>query len=129
MSPAALSVLVVEDVDEMREMIGQLISGMEGFKLSGLARNGWEARLELGRRQPSLVLLDEVLPGESSADLLTEIVALGVPCLLMTGVMNPTHAILAEAAGRVIKPSWETLEDDQERLRNELLQALGRSSG
>jgi DNA-binding response OmpR family regulator len=125
MSPAGkTSVLIVEDVDEMRLLLEQVVSEMEGFRVSGTARNGWEARQELDRRCPGLVLLDEILPGESSVDLLTEIRSLGVPCLLMTGVENPTHSVPPGAAGRIAKPGWDDLEADRERLRLALLAAL-----
>jgi DNA-binding response OmpR family regulator len=129
MTPAAkraalISVLIVEDVDEMREMLEQVIAAIPGFKVSGAARNGWEARLELGRRSPSVVLLDEVLPGESSVDLLAEIRQLGVPCVLMTGVENPTHGVPAGAWGRITKPDWDRLDEGRERLRVALMSAL-----
>ena len=118
------SVLIVEDVDEMRGMLEQVVSGIPGFKVSGSARNGWEARLELDRRCPSVVLLDEVLPGESSVDLLASVRHLGVPCVLMTGVEDPTHAVPAGAWGRITKPDWDRLNEGRERIRLALLAAL-----
>jgi two-component system response regulator CitB len=121
---ATVRVLIVEDVDEMRLMIEQAITGMPGFKISGSARNVWDARVELGRRKPDIVLLDEILPGESSVDLLAEIRALGVPCLLMTGVENPNHPIPEGAAGRFVKPSWDRFDEDTELLRQALTLAL-----
>jgi hypothetical protein len=70
--------------------------------------------------------LDEILPGESSADLLTEALELGVPVLLMTGVENPQHPIPPGAAGRITKLSWDRIAEDTEALRQALLSALGR---
>lgn len=121
---ALKSVLIVEDVDEMREMLEQVIASVPGFRVSGSARNGWEARLELDRRCPSVVLLDEVLPGESSVDLLAEIRQLGVPCVLMTGVEHPMHSVPMGAWGRITKPDWGQLDEGRERLRLALLAAL-----
>ena len=87
-------ILIVEDVETMRSLLEEMISGIPGCRVSGTAANVWDARIELGRRRPALVLLDEILPGESSVDLLAEIQALEVPVLLITGIENPSHACL-----------------------------------
>jgi response regulator of citrate/malate metabolism len=118
------TVLIVEDVDEMRALLEQLVGGTADFRVSGAARNAWEARLELGRRKPELVLLDEVLPGESSVDLLAEIRALGLPVILITGVEDAGHGIPAGAWGRLAKPTWETLEADRIRFQAAMIAAL-----
>lgn len=118
------SVLIVEDVEEMKLMIEQLISGMSQFKVSGSASHVTEARLELTRRRPSLVLLDEILPGESSVDFLQELVAEGIPVVLMTGVENPTHGLPKGAKARVIKPDWRSLDEARAAIEAQLLQAL-----
>ena len=118
------SILIVEDVDEMRGLLEQVVAGIEGLKVSGLAKNVWEARLELGRRKPDLLLLDEVLPGESSVDLLAEAVEEGVRVLLITGVEDPKHPVAPGAAGRVTKPDWDRLDEDRERLKKAIFAAL-----
>ena len=52
------------------------MTGIPECRVSGTAQvRDWEARLELTRRRPALVLLDEILPGESSVDFLGEFVA------------------------------------------------------
>src|SRR3989338_5192717 len=61
-------ILIVEDVDEMRHLLADAIRGVDGFEVSGTAANTWEARIEVDRRRPDLVLLDEVLPGGSGVD-------------------------------------------------------------
>lgn len=99
----------------MRDLFRHLFDKMDGFKISGSARNGAEARLEVQRRRPDLVLLDEILPGESSQDLLTELIAQKIPVVLVTGLDHPTHAIPAGAAARAIKPGWKTLDQDRAR--------------
>lgn len=127
MTPVASSargVLIVEDVEEMLSLLDQVVGGMPGFKVSGLAKNVWEARLELGRRKPDLVLLDEILPGESSADLLTEVLGEGIPVILITGVESPSHALPAGVHGRLTKPSWDTLEADRGRFQVAIAKAL-----
>src|SRR4051794_34929519 len=84
-----VSVLIVEDVDEMRHMIDHVLQGIPGIKVSGAARNGFEARLEVSRRRPDIIFLDEVLPGESSRDLLEEFISHGICVLLMTSLESP----------------------------------------
>jgi CheY-like chemotaxis protein len=85
--------------------------------------------LELSRRRPDLVLMDEILPGESSLDLLVEIQALSIPVLLVTGVEEPTHEIPPGVAGRLKKPGWDSLKADQERFRVAIFGALGARPG
>lgn len=111
------SVLIIDDVDEMREMLTTLIDGLEGYKVSAACSNCVEARVEAMRRRPALVLLDEILPGESSFDLLQEFVADQLPVVLMTGVENPTHEVPSGASLRVMKPDWNSLEQDGVRLK------------
>jgi DNA-binding NtrC family response regulator len=120
------AVLIVDDVDEMREMLQSLVDGLEGFKVSASCSNCAEARLELTRRRPSLVLLDEVLPGESSADFLQELVADGVPVALMTGMEKPTHEVPAGMI-RFAKPGWKSIEQDAIRILDVLNQVLAAS--
>lgn len=110
------SVLIVEDVDSMRELLELTIEKIEGFSVSGSARNGIEARFELTRRFPDLVLLDEVLPGESSLDLLSELKNLSVPVVLLTGIEDRDEALPPGAIERLTKPGWKTLDQDRERI-------------
>jgi DNA-binding NtrC family response regulator len=119
------TILIIDDVDEMREMLTTLIDGLSGYRVSASCGNCAEARIEAMRRRPSLILLDEILPGESSFDLLQEFVADGIPVILMTGVENPTHEVSAGAALRVEKPSWDQLDQDAGRLEAVFDQVLG----
>ena len=117
------SVLIVEDVPEMRLLMEQLINGMTKFKVSGSCANSIEARLELTRRRPDLVLLDEILPGESSTDLLQELVADGIPVVLISGVEKPTHLVPKGAKARISKPGWKSLDEERPRIESELYAA------
>lgn len=123
-----VSVMVVEDVDEMRELIEQVLTGTEGLILMKSARNGFEARLELNRRCPQVLLLDEILPGESSLDLLQEFVARGVSVILMTGLSDATHSLPSEAFSRISKPGWDSMKSDRERLKAEILKAAAQKT-
>lgn len=111
-----VSILIVEDVAEMRTLLEALLQKMEGVKVSGLAKNGAEARLEMLRRRPDLLFLDEVLPGESSLDLLKESSLQGIPVVLITSLSNSDHGLPSEAIGRIEKPSWKTFEEDLARI-------------
>jgi len=121
-----IQVLIIDDVDEMRGLLAELVSRMPGFAVSGTARNTSEARLALSRHKPDIVLLDEVLPGESSYDLIPEFLDAGVPVVLMTSVEKPTHSIPQGVQGRVTKPGWSSTLRDAKGLRAALLAALAR---
>jgi CheY-like chemotaxis protein len=108
-------ILVVEDVSEMRELLVELLRGIPGLEAPSSAANGMEARLEMGRRKPDLVFLDEVLPGESSLDLLKELRAQGIPVILLTGMSRGERPIPEGAKARWKKPSWKSLEQDRQR--------------
>ena len=106
--------LIVEDVEEMRIFLESIITdpnkaGSERFEIVGLAANGWEARLAFDRKQPDWVLLDELLPGESSLDLLRDFKAQGARIVLMSGLGEdtPGRQTPVEAAGRITKPEWD----------------------
>jgi response regulator of citrate/malate metabolism len=111
-----VKVLIVDDVDEMAKLMETLVSGLPGVRVLGVAPNTWEARRLAQRERPDLVLLDEILPGESSLDLLAEFMAQGVPVLMITGMEEPEHPVPAGAAGRLLKPTWKTLETDRHRI-------------
>jgi response regulator of citrate/malate metabolism len=121
-----LQVLIVEDVDHMRELLKQTLEGIPELEVSGSARNSTEGRLELVRRRPDLILLDEILPGESGLDWLIELATQGFQVILLTSMQGRTEPIPAGALGRIVKPGWKTLEQDRDRLRSEILTALGR---
>lgn len=123
-----IRVLIIEDVDAMRALLEWVLKDEPGIEISGLARNGAEARLELGRHKPDLVLLDEILPGESSLDLLELIKAQDIPVLLITGMERAAHPLPPGALGRLEKPDWDTLNKDQARFRTAILQAVRKSS-
>lgn len=130
-----VSILVIEDVDPMRallEMVVKEIAKTPGpnyqFKLSGLAANGAEARFELTRRRPGIVLLDEILPGESALDLLEEFKAEAIPVILMTSLEGRTleeFPLPVGAFGRVVKPTFKTWQTDRDLFVQEFMKAFG----
>lgn len=115
--PSDLSILIVEDIDEMRMLLDAVIKGIKGLKVSGLARNSIEARQEILRRRPDLILLDEILPGESAWDFMkTHLVQEKIPVILLTSLDEGSRQIPPEALSRMAKPSWDTLKEDQQRI-------------
>jgi response regulator of citrate/malate metabolism len=104
-----ISVLIVDDVDEMRLMLEQMVQGVPSCRVSGMVRNTWEARLEIQRRRPDLVLLDEVLPGEASLDFWEELKRDEIPTLWVTSVEKPDHELPSGSLGRLVKPDWDRL--------------------
>ena len=111
-----LDVLIVEDVDQMLKLLEHVVGGIKGLAVSGLAKNGWEARIEITKRRPDVILLDEILPGESAVDLLNEFQSQGIPVILVTGVDKPTHEVPANALGRIVKPGWRAIDVEQRRM-------------
>lgn len=117
-----VKVLVVEDVEEMRIWLGELLT-LVGFEVTGLAQNIWEARLELDRRCPDVMLLDEVLPGESSFDFLPEALHHQVSVILLTGIENPSHPVPAGVWGRISKPGWKPTHEEKMRIQKAVIDA------
>lgn len=124
MAEKKVPVLIVEDVEEMRSLLEEVVKKIPRLSVSGLASNTWEARLEVNRRRPELILLDEVLPGESSYDLLEEVLSAGIQVILITGVEDPTHSVPKGVLGRLMKPTWESFERDCERMEREIFDLL-----
>src|SRR5690242_2700806 len=117
MSALKFSILIVEDVEEMREMLRSLLEGIPEVGRLSAAANLGEARLEFSRSRPDVILLDEVLPGESSIDWVEELAqeAEKVPVLLITGVLNRAEKLPKGAQGRLFKPEWHKFKEDRVR--------------
>lgn len=118
-------VLIIDDVDLMRELLVQVFQSDPKFKVSGWAKNSAEAYFALRKNRPDIVLLDEVLPGESSKDILDTFFDEKIPVILITGMANPVHPIPKRASCRILKPSWENIEEGKNRMINAIHKALG----
>lgn len=121
-----LKILIVEDMPSMQNLLQQIFEKTSRMKVTRIVKNSTEARLELTRRRPDLVLLDEVLPGESSFDLLQDLYSEQLPVILMTAIENDQHHLPSQALGRVQKPSWKS---DEKFLAQEALQFEERLMG
>lgn len=124
-----IEVMVVEDVEPMLELMRIALEKIPRLKVVAVAKNGWEARLEMGRNKPELVLLDEILPGESSTDLLRDMHQNGIAVICLTSLEAPTHEIPPHALGRIIKPGWKTLDSDTKRLESDIFKLYKRNTG
>lgn len=94
----------------MREYLTTLVRSLKGVASVAGVAHGLEARREWNRERPDLLLLDELLPGESSGDLLAEATKLGIATLLVTGIDHadtPSRTLPPAAMGRLSKPEWE----------------------
>ena len=114
---ATIRVLVVDDVTEMREVLRLTLEAIADVKSVISAANAVEARLEISRRRPDLVVLDEVLPGESSLDLVAELEKDAIAVILVTGMRDRVAPLPSGAAVRLVKPEGKHPDIDQRRFR------------
>src|SRR5213594_4730079 len=64
-SPAIIKVAVIEDRREIREALGMLIGGTQGYRLTGSYRSMEEALEKIGMELPDVALVDIGLGGMS----------------------------------------------------------------
>lgn len=82
---SARTILVVDDDDPVRVMLARLLR-TQGYTVLQAA-NAREARAEIERQQPDLVISDIVMPGESGIELRREIATRwpAIPVILISG--------------------------------------------
>ncbi len=89
---AALSVMLVDDEDDSRELVGELLRLSGGFQVSTF-ENAEDAFGSLDRSIPHVVVTDVRLPGidgyELAARLKKDVRTKHVPIVAMTGVATP----------------------------------------
>lgn len=128
------TVLVVDDDDALREMVGLVLAGA-GYEPM-FAADGISAVEVFTQRSPDLVLLDVMLPGQSGIEVCKQIRAIsGVPIVMLTAKGDTEDVVLGLEAGAddyVVKPhkGAELLARVKARLRplpedSEVLQVSG----
>lgn len=123
-SANAVRLLVVEDMEEMRNIVRRLLTAM-GYTEVELARNGEEAWAMLHARSFDVVLCDWNMPKMSGRELLEKVRAhpklMGLPFIMITGE-NTSGQVKDAIAGGVtdfiVKPFTLAL------LEQRLLKAL-----
>jgi DNA-binding response OmpR family regulator len=92
------TVLVVDDEDTVREVVGQYLT-RDGYRVLSAA-DGREARDLFEREQPDLIVLDVMLPGIGGLDLCRAIRARSaVPVILLTARTQETDRIVGLELG------------------------------
>jgi DNA-binding NarL/FixJ family response regulator len=67
-APDIIKVAIIEDRREIRDGLGMLINGTEGYQLTGSFRSVEEALEKIGHNLPTVVLSDIGLPGMSGIE-------------------------------------------------------------
>jgi DNA-binding NarL/FixJ family response regulator len=104
---AVIDVLICDDVDAMRMLLGAVIGLRPGLRVAGEARNGNEAISEAKRLQPDVILLDLSMPLRTGFDALPEILqaAPGAQVIVLSGFLAATIEtdVLALGAARFME--------------------------
>ena len=101
-------VLIVDDSQVMREMIGDILK-TQGFEVVGEATDGQEALEKYKELNPDIVTMDVVMPKEHGIDAVKKIIALDKEAriIIISGLYQKTlvmEALDAGALDYVIKP-------------------------
>lgn len=67
-----IKLMVVDDNNELRQMIGDFFKRQEDIVITGMAANGNEALEQLRENQPDVILLDMIMPQMDGYDVLRE---------------------------------------------------------
>jgi DNA-binding NtrC family response regulator len=102
-NPAGLSILVVDDDEDMRKLICAMLKRMNAGILVVEAHSGGEAleRLSVAREPFSIVICDWEMPGMSGIDLFKQVHTSDpkLPFLMLTGRADLESVVAAKKAG------------------------------
>lgn len=108
--PAPPEVMLVDDDDVYREMLGAMLEEVELRVV--LAEGGAEALAQMRKRPPDIVLLDYNMPGLNGMETLRQMKEdpelRQIPVVMLTGINareTVKEVIMAGAAGFIVKPS------------------------
>ncbi len=95
------SIILVEDDDEVRERLAQLVSEHEAFNLLAAAANVAEGRAALLEYKPDILLTDLGLPDGSGIDIIRTVAEhrLDTECMVISGFQDEHHVFQALEAG------------------------------
>lgn len=103
----SIGVLICDDVESMRVLLGVIVGLRVGLHVVGEAQDGEQAISEAARLQPEVILLDLSMPRRSGFDALPEIkrVAPDAKVIVVSGFAASMIApdVLAHGADRYIE--------------------------
>jgi DNA-binding NarL/FixJ family response regulator len=104
----ALSVLLYEDNDLLRESIGSMMQLDDRYRVAGSFNNVLAAEQQVAEINPDIVLMDIDMPGRTGIEAVKRIRAVGIriPILMLTVFDDTQHvfdAICAGASGYLLK--------------------------
>lgn len=104
----ALSVLLYEDNDLLRESLGSMMQLDDRYRVAGSFNNVLTAEKQVAEINPDIVLMDIDMPGRTGIEALKRIRAMGIrtPVLMLTVFDDTEHvfdAICAGASGYLLK--------------------------
>jgi DNA-binding NarL/FixJ family response regulator len=104
----ALSVLLYEDNDLLRESIGSMMQLDDRYRVAGAFNNVLTAEKQVVEINPDVVLMDIDMPGRTGIEAVKRIRAMGIrmPILMLTVFDDTEHvfdAICAGASGYLLK--------------------------
>ena len=131
MTMMPLRVFIVDDSAVVRRLLSTMLSSDPEITVAGLAGNGIQAMARLPEARADLVTLDIEMPGMDGLETLVEIRKLypKLPVIMFStlterGASATLDALARGASDYLTKPSGETLEHSQERLREDLLRKI-----
>ncbi|MCK4746448.1 MAG: response regulator transcription factor [Bacteroidales bacterium] len=108
MTEDVISILIVDDEPEARDLLSILLNNIDGVKIAGMAENADSALVQVIEKEPDLILLDIQMPGKNGFDLVASLRKLG----LETGYIFITaydeyaiEAVRASAFDYLLKPT------------------------
>ena len=126
-----IRVFIVDDSAVVRRVLSTMLSSDPEITVVGLAGNGIQAMERLPEARADLVTLDIEMPGMDGLETLVEIRKLypKLPVIMFStlterGATATLDALARGASDYLTKPSGETLEHAQERLREDLLRKI-----
>ncbi|WP_458412144.1 response regulator [Schinkia sp. CFF1] len=79
MAPHTIKVLLIEDDPMVQEVNRQFIERIEGFKIFGIAGNGYEGLQMIKKLKPDLVFIDIFMPAQDGLETIHQIRKEGIP--------------------------------------------------
>ena len=90
-----ISVLICDDSSLMRNLIGRIIEGTEGFELIGKAENGLDLLEKLNTLKPDVILLDIEMPKMTGVEFLQKRKELNIriPVIILSSIATEGAAV------------------------------------